>query len=101
MSTLVTSASPAHATPCTRTVRELTIAPSVGQAIKDFTVRAVTGCEFSAVNASPGFMVSFGSRYPGFMKLPSNGLSRTLISVSHLQDAAPTQPGTRARAGYP
>src|SRR5216683_381510 len=35
------------------------------------------------------------------MKLPSNSASRTLISVSHLQEAAPTHPGTSARAGNP
>ena len=35
------------------------------------------------------------------MKLPSNSFSRTLISVSHLQEAAPIQPGVRARAGKP
>src|SRR5206468_1712595 len=35
------------------------------------------------------------------MKLPSNSLSNTLISVSHLHDAAPIHPGTKARAGNP
>src|SRR5258708_1636861 len=35
------------------------------------------------------------------MKLPENSVSSTLISVSHLMEAAPTQPGTRARAGNP
>ena len=98
MSTRVTLASPAQAAPRIVTSRddeEL----SVGCAITDFTPRVVIEWVFSGFTSPPGTMISFGMRYPGFMKLPSYSLSETWISVSHLQEAAPIHPGTKARAG--
>src|SRR3954462_1746220 len=100
-STFRISASPAQATPCICTTRPRTVAPSFGVATTDFTFSAVTGCVSSGLTEPPGATGWLGNRYPGFMKLPSTSFSSTLISVSHLHDAAPIQPGTRARAGNP
>src|ERR1700740_1961672 len=83
------------------TFNDRRVEPSDGLEISDLTLSVVVGCVSSGFTGSPGFTGWFGMREPGLMKLPSNSFSRTLISVSHLQEAAPIQPGVSARAGKP
>jgi len=99
-STFAISASPAQASPEPAWPEIFTLAPYPGLLSRDFTFKlSLVGVlhSHSLARLSGRFRI----RYPGHHEIAIKFFVSTLISVSHLQEAATIHPGTSARAGNP